>query len=308
MDLIPLNSINVDNTYLRLDTDIESLCKSIEMVGLINPVTVDKNYKLIAGGRRYSAYKELGKDTIPAFIIDKNELEEELISIDENLIRKPLNKLELENSLNRGREIYEELNPNLNKIDMKNESLSPAQVKEKKEALKEDMTSFAAVTSEKIGLSKSSIQNAIKRDALSCEAVKRARADGRINASQTNEIIRLNKSEQEKVLSSLAGRPAKDIRKIVDTVKVDGVSQGISYADKMSPMPREYTELKAAIGRVNRPLSKIILEDIEYDGPERKLIWRELKKLQERIDSFFASQEAPTSSKMEDGEDHLSLQ
>ena len=40
-----------------------------------------------------------------------NKLEKELVSIDENQVRKDLSKLEIESHLRRAKEIYQQLNP-----------------------------------------------------------------------------------------------------------------------------------------------------------------------------------------------------
>jgi len=124
---------------------------------------------LLAGSRRFQAITELGWKEVDAHVVDRDVLQQELISIDENLVREPLNKLELEKCLNRGREIYEQLNPDANKIDIS-----------------------------KTGLSKSVIKSAIKRDALAADSVKQARSQGELNASQTNEIIQLDKGRSKK--------------------------------------------------------------------------------------------------------------
>ena len=109
MDFIQISEIKTNNKYLRLDSDVEQLKKSIETVGIINPLILNQDNILIAGGRRFSAMQELGWEKVPFIKIDKPELEQELISIDENLIRQDLKKMELEASLSRGREIYEEI-------------------------------------------------------------------------------------------------------------------------------------------------------------------------------------------------------
>ena len=96
MQLVDISKIQTENDYLRLDTNIEQLKKSIETVGLINPLVINEENKLIAGGRRYCALKELGHKDVPVVIVKKNQQEEELISIDENLVRKDLTKIEVE--------------------------------------------------------------------------------------------------------------------------------------------------------------------------------------------------------------------
>src|SRR5215211_1704732 len=61
------------------DDDIQSLCDSIQEVGLIHPIVITKGdkKKLIAGHRRIEACKKLGWSKIPAWIVDIGEGEEE---------------------------------------------------------------------------------------------------------------------------------------------------------------------------------------------------------------------------------------
>ena len=63
---------------------------SINIVGLINPVTVDKKNNLIAGEHRMEACRHLGFDEIECSVLDCDELRMELAEIDENLIRNDL--------------------------------------------------------------------------------------------------------------------------------------------------------------------------------------------------------------------------
>jgi ParB family chromosome partitioning protein len=73
---LPIESIIVDKQVRSHfdEAEIESLAKSIEQVGLQQPVKVSlvdpvfKKYKLIVGERRLRAFIYLGKSTIPAFI------------------------------------------------------------------------------------------------------------------------------------------------------------------------------------------------------------------------------------------------
>ena len=52
---------------------------------------------------------------------------------------------------------------------------------------------FLEFTAEKTGLSKKSIKDAIDRDKKSAGSVKDARLHGELNASQTNQLIKLDK-------------------------------------------------------------------------------------------------------------------
>jgi ParB family transcriptional regulator, chromosome partitioning protein len=286
MQNIALNKIIINNPYLRTQTDIESLIKSIETVGLINPITINEENELLAGGRRYQAIKELGWSEVPVQVVNCTKLEQELISIDENLVRKPLNKLEFENCLNRGREIYEELNPMANKIDMEIKVLSAADKKLEKRNEENDNDSFAAITAEKTGLSKSVIKVAIKRDALSSNRIKEARGAGDLSASQVNEIIKLKKEEQDKILPYIQNRPVKEVRKIVEIAKYGGVDAAIESSIGIETMPREFVQLGANARKVNKILSQILLEDIDFSGTDLNIIIKNMIKLRDHATDF----------------------
>ena len=107
-----LNELKASNPYLRLGTDVSELEKSIQTLGLIAPLVISPDNVILAGARRYQAMLNLGFTEAPVMVIDKNPLEKELISIDENLVRKDLSKMETESHLRRAKEIYQELYPN----------------------------------------------------------------------------------------------------------------------------------------------------------------------------------------------------
>ena len=300
---VELKDIKTSNEYLRKDTDIESLKKSIESIGLINPLTVNPELELLAGSRRLEAMKELGWQEATVHVVERDSLEQELISIDENLVKKPLNKLEFEKCLNRGREIYEKLNPLANKVEVEARNLSPAEKKEEKEKDEQDTDSFAAVTSQKTGLSKAVIKSAIKRDALSSEKIKRARAEGELSASQVNEMIKLDHSKQEEVLPLIKDRSVKDVRKIVTLAKDSGVDAVKTYVADLKTVPREFQHLNIACKKASKLVSQIMLEDIAFEGRELDLMLGNIYKLKENLEDFI-SRYTETSTTLPEEELH----
>ena len=74
VDQLYISDINVRKTSIN---EISELANSIDINGLINPITVRKDnndkYEIIAGQRRYLAMKELNKHTIPCNIIIAND-------------------------------------------------------------------------------------------------------------------------------------------------------------------------------------------------------------------------------------------
>ena len=60
-----------------------ALAKSIELIGLINPITITGNGTLITGAHRLEAHKLLGLDEIECIVLDIDKLRTELIELDE---------------------------------------------------------------------------------------------------------------------------------------------------------------------------------------------------------------------------------
>nr|WP_130805436.1 ParB/RepB/Spo0J family partition protein [Senegalia massiliensis] len=86
---------NQPREKFNLDT-IEELSRSIDKVGLIQPIVVKKSnsgYEIIAGERRFRAVKNLGVDTIPAIIREDDKKSAEIALI-ENIQRENLNPIE----------------------------------------------------------------------------------------------------------------------------------------------------------------------------------------------------------------------
>lgn len=282
-----IEDLRLENEYLRTGTDVEALKKSLESIGLIHPVTINRKNELLAGARRVQAARELGWLEIPVQVVDRDALVEELISIDENLVRTPLSPLELEKSLNRGREIYEQIHPTANKVDISTEELSKEEKLERKMREDRDEDSFAAVTAQKTGLSRSVIQSAIKRDALASSAVKRARGDGELNATQTNELIKLEAETQEQVLPLVADKTAQDTRRIVAAARSGGLDAAIEESQRIVPLPKEYRQMLSPMKRVNRSIGRILAEELRYEGPEQSKINNELMALKNNLTLYF---------------------
>jgi ParB family chromosome partitioning protein len=300
MESIDLSQIKVSNPYLRTKTDIELLKKSIQTVGLINPLTLNAENELIAGGRRYQALKELGFTQVDIVRVNKDQLEQELISIDENLVRTPLNKIELESCLNRGREIYEQLNPSANKIDTDIKELTPEQKRHEKEAEENDTTSFAAVTAEKTGLSKAVIKKAIQRDLKSSQRVKEARGAGELSASQVNEMIQLEEKDQDQLLEHVKNKSVKNVRRMIKTARSQGVEAAIEESEKTPETPRELIQLESLAKKINKLFSKVLLEDMPLDEKQNKKLIQIIGTLNQQAQEFlekfeFSSDHIPAS-------------
>ncbi|MGQ9571492.1 MAG: MT-A70 family methyltransferase [Thermodesulfovibrionales bacterium] len=81
-----LSKIKVGKRFRKDLGDLDSLCESIQQIGLMHPVVIDEDNNLIAGLRRLEACKKLGLEDIPVRIVNlKDTLRGQT---DENAIRK----------------------------------------------------------------------------------------------------------------------------------------------------------------------------------------------------------------------------
>ncbi len=76
--------------------DLEPLMDSLRLYGLLNPITLNSKYELIAGERRLEAAKAIGWTSINAIIVDNITPETQLeMEIEENNQRKEFTNEEL---------------------------------------------------------------------------------------------------------------------------------------------------------------------------------------------------------------------
>ena len=79
------------------DEKMEALTESIKANGIIQPIIVVKNddtYMIVAGERRYRAFRQLGYETIPAIIKNLTRQQSMELALVENIQRKDLNSIE----------------------------------------------------------------------------------------------------------------------------------------------------------------------------------------------------------------------
>ncbi len=94
---IPLAEIRVTNPRTRGKMRFLAIVNSIESVGLKKPITVVKRaiaedgtqYDLVCGQGRLEAFMELQQATIPANVIDATREDQYLMSLVENIARRP---------------------------------------------------------------------------------------------------------------------------------------------------------------------------------------------------------------------------
>lgn len=109
---IKIDEIKIINRK-RNAGDVTQLSASINELGLLQPITVTSDFKLVAGLHRLTACKLLGWSEIEVNVVDYNsDILSELAEIDENLIRNELTVIEKSIQTSRRKEIYEIMHPN----------------------------------------------------------------------------------------------------------------------------------------------------------------------------------------------------
>ena len=255
MQIKKLDDLKVTNPYLRLGTDVSSLEKSIQTLGLIAPLVISSDNVILAGARRYQALLNLGRTEAPVVVVEGNSLEKELVSIDENLVRKDLTKMEIETHLRRAKEIYQSLFPEP-EVPVKDESNSEEKI------IKETLPAekFLTMVSEKTGLSPKQIHEAISRDELSSEEVKEARLNGELSLSQTNEIVKLKKEDQTLAIDHIKELPVREIKKFVKMAKAQGVEKAIKQSTPLHPHQKDFDEVETLLKKALKKITQLNLE------------------------------------------------
>ena len=95
---IDISKITV-KSHIRQDIgNLDTLKKSIQQVGMLHPIIIDRNNVLISGKRRMEACRDIGLAKISAFHLDIDAASMTALDIqsNENLCRQPLSHEELD--------------------------------------------------------------------------------------------------------------------------------------------------------------------------------------------------------------------
>ena len=110
---VPLKRIKVSTRLRGTDEGaVKDLSESIEGIGLLHAITVSKHgewFHLLSGMHRLEAFRQLGRETIPATISQSDPLIEELIEVEENLVSSKLTSIDESRFIVRWEEILESL-------------------------------------------------------------------------------------------------------------------------------------------------------------------------------------------------------
>lgn len=207
---------------------VQKLADSIKQVGLINPITIAPDNRLIAGYHRVQAFKLLGETRIPAVVLNLSDLEARLAEIDENLIRNEGTVLERGEWLLERKRIYEELYPETKRGGL------PGAPGGGKQAKSEIISSFAEDTADKTGQSRRTIEQEIKISRDIAPEVKDKIRDTDL-ADRKADLLRLSRMEpeqQEKIVDQIISGKADTLNHARKNIAAEAVKDAPELSGK----------------------------------------------------------------------------
>lgn len=246
---IPIYQINVNAGRREADQDaVQKLADSISKVGLLNPITVDQEYTLIAGLHRLEAAKRLGWTEIKCTVSNLEGLQAELAEIDENFVRKDLSDDEFRELLLRRKEIYEALHPET-KQGMRN-----GQTSKNRNLRSLEAKPFAVDTAEKIGVSRATVERQIQTAKNLTPETKEIIRGNRVSKTDALKLSRLARDQQKVAAAQLV---AGDIHSVDEYHPTPAKPQSLEQPEPPAPAPQAseccYPTLKASVDDLKNP-------------------------------------------------------
>ena len=203
---IGIKEIKVNPRHRKTEPNhIRELADSITGIGLLNPITVDKHFVLIAGLHRLEAVKSLGWEEIECCICDLEGLQAEMAEIDENYIRLDLGPTEQGEMLLRRKEIYEALHPETKYSISQGMGMRRKADGDLVANLATRSKTFVEDTSEKLGIAPRTIRRQVQiAKNLTPEAKEVLKStDAKITQENILKLSKLDPDQQEKAASQL---------------------------------------------------------------------------------------------------------
>ena len=209
---IPIFQINVNDGRREADQDaVQELADSIAELGLINPITVDQEYTLIAGLHRLEAAKRLGWRSIECTVSGLEGLQAELAELDENFVRKDLSDDEFRELLLRRKKIYESLHPETKATYNGGAFKGNQHDDEVSRKMRVTSKSFSQDTADKLGVSRSTVEREIQTAKNLTPETKEIIKGSKVSKTDALKLSRLAPEQQKEAAAQLV---AGDIRSV----------------------------------------------------------------------------------------------
>lgn len=184
---------------------LEELADSIRVQGIIQPITVrqlsEDSYQLISGERRLQASRQLGMNTIPAYIRTANDQQMLEMALIENIQRENLNAIEI--ALSYQRLILE--------CSLKQEELGA-----------------------RVGKNRTTVNNYIRLLKLP-PVIQAALRDDKISMGHARALITINSDQSQLKIFNQIIEEGWSVRKVEDEVRKLGMVSNIPIESKKQP-------------------------------------------------------------------------
>ena len=264
---IPVGAIDDANRLRPVDpAHVQLIAAAIEQQGLLQPISVrliaDEfgYYKLVVGGHRFAALKELGwKELVVGehvIIVETDDFSAQIMEIDENVARHDLNALDRALFLARRKKLYEERNRTFGHGGKRKDG------KFKDEQLSQSLRlgfspRFTEDAAKRTGYAERTIQLAVSlAEALSPDAIAAIR--GTMVERNQNELLLLagidDRAEQLACAEKIRSGEAK-------TVSQAKVATGLSHALSDDPQDRILARLVSEFSKASAKTRKAFMAE-----------------------------------------------
>lgn len=260
---------------------IKELSRSIAEIGLLNPITVDREYTLIAGLHRLEAAKLLGWMEIECTVSSLEGLQAELAELDENFVRCELTTVEYGELLLRRKEIYEALHPETKMGTAQGVGMKRAVGSNLIGTMPMRSKSFTADTSEKLGVSRTTIERQIQIAKNLTPEAKELMRHSDISKKTALKLTRLKPEQQIEAAKLLI---AGEVKSVEDYLSAHTGSTESKPLSKEEQPPKDTGE----------HLTHGAAESADGDTKAAQAVAPELKSVEQRVtDSGNAGPKAP---------------
>jgi len=210
---VKLNDIKIEERKRQLDRNkAAALAESIQLIGLLNPITITEDNTLVSGRHRLEAYAMLGIEEIETRAVTLNQITQQLAEIDENIIRNELTDIDMGEHLIERDNVLEKLGIRARRGDNR--------FTLNRSAMVSGLTTNKDI-GKKMGLSERllRIKKQIARDITPRNKERLRNSPFATNTTGLLEISRLDPPTQDMVVDTLLNGRYKNILRVIFRVK-----------------------------------------------------------------------------------------
>jgi len=219
---------------------VKELADSIRELGLLNPVTVDRENNLIAGLHRLEAVRVLGWNEVECTVSSLEGLQAELAEIDENFVRSGLSAIEYGEMLLRRKEIYEALHPETKAGIAQAAAMNRAIGNNVADKMSAASKSFVEDTAAKLNVAPRTVRREIQTAKNLTQEAKEIMkgADANISKKAAMKLSRLEPGQQKEAAALLTAKKIRTVDEYAARAEGHeqaGMGQGTMEKDNREP-------------------------------------------------------------------------